>query len=1409
MPESNNPFLQNPAGSTSLFNYDKGKSFADNLKVKNLQADQNLAKKAASLPKSDIKYADADIDKFTAQDGFISKGFNPDDPENYKRFADKETFGSALSKGIDSFKHNFVNTHNEGWYMYKRYTDALLNADLSKVSPDQSELLSQYYEDQKNADKNFVFQDPKFDNDIFTKRTMAEFLGNAGFAFGTAAQFAEELAVDALITAISAPAGGEGAATFGVSFGKFGASLAKLSEKMSKTTFGRMIEGVGIGTTMSEAAILQRYGRQLDQAQNLATAARRPSILRSTASEYFRVVSANIPAIIKSKSIKDLALNTAEALPLVGTAIRQGKKIAQGAEVGLSTAHLAGMTAAGIRRMTQELSMSLTEANMEAASSYGDTLDLMLEKYKIDNNNEPPTLDEFTKMKDIAGKAAYSNLHTNLGILSVTNKLQFGTLFGKFLPANRLMGDILEDEGKKILTTYAGKSYIKKGLFGTYGLMGQISKDFGKKAAVKEFGRQFTKDFLRFEVTEGIQENMQEASASAWKSYYAGQYNATKMTLAQAFNKGISEQFTKQGFKTFLQGAFTGHLLKGPTKVAEYVVGKVSEMKYGKENNPIIQARETLQKSLDLVNDLQQQMASKKFDAKHFNFTAQVASAINQTDAAAKNSRYEWHNAQDDAILAAAVAANQTGTIDAFIQSIKNLSDISHEEFEQLTGTKIEDTKYSSPREFVQELSDDVSRYSKQVDAIRTKFKNFADPTLYKKGSEDYIFAGMVRNAQEEAVKIAALSSLKSHRADTRAKEVAQKLSSIPGLSESSAYALRVLTNHDNLLGELGILKTNLKFAQSAANDENLDAKTKSNAKKDAAEISKKIEQLETWQSYWKPRSEITGNEQDGNDLTFVGISTGKKDIVDEDGNILSKGVSIFDTKHKDVAQTFTDVINQNSTKPISKDDVQNGLEHIADFIQLDRDAKDYLKAVEVLNDPQGYHEILQNMTNGYFKYNLLEFLDGAIQKVDDVIVVVFQEAIKTGKFDTIQNLDVIRKELLDKIFDTSAYKKIQAVINDPNTTIEAHKYVAELVQEYQDFLKKEITLLLSKHAETVYQDIDNEDFTEFEENPDNIDDMYLESIAKLLSDNKKLTPNQQKVYEVHKDKIDSYKEFYDANKDEFDNAYDSENEDIPDDYAKVLADEASLDEIDTVLKKLLDKSSKNIPLTETEVFIAQEHVDRLNELREAPSNNVESVQETNVEEQDVFDEDEDFTTALDVSMFDIDGLNVVDETGKVVESFPTETKAQEVATSLNEQLSNVEFVTALLKDKTDPNSISSLTSDIISSIEGYLTKQGLNTSIEDYYNTADGKKFINDLITNSVEVDEEYDDAGAMDVSQFMDLVSDTPTQTAATISAEIKDMFTRLQKVMQANEKNGIFVERPTLESIEDELRSITNCL
>jgi hypothetical protein len=247
----------------------------------------------------------------------------------------------------------------------------------------------------------------------------------------------------------------------------------------------------------------------------------------------------------------------------------------------------------------------------------------MAQQYKIDNNGAAPSAEEFEEMRKLAISASSANYNTNMALLLATNKIQFGNLFNKFSPANKFARELLEESSERLLVV-EGKTFNKvyqKGITGAYGQLGKIAKDFGKREALYQGGKAFAKDALRFEITEGIQENMQEASASAWKDYYANKYAGIETSLGEVFGEGISEQFTKQGFKTFMMGAITGSVVRMPTALASRSLEKLQDKaisagyKNDVANDPVKQAQKQFEEGINTLNNFMKKAGEKSFDS--------------------------------------------------------------------------------------------------------------------------------------------------------------------------------------------------------------------------------------------------------------------------------------------------------------------------------------------------------------------------------------------------------------------------------------------------------------------------------------------------------------------------------------------------------------------------------------------------------------------------------------------------------------------------------------------------------------------------------------------------------------------------------------------------------------------------
>jgi hypothetical protein len=1129
---------------------------------------KTLSEKINPIVGPKTRYAGQDIDMFRYQDDFDPQGFNYFNPEKQKGYIEAETWGSALGKGFDSFATRFGNTFTDYFASYGRMADALFSWDWDKLKYTEGEMIEANFEEYKESMRNYVFVPPEEEDDIFSKRSVSEFVGNAGFALGTFAGLGLELVADAALTAVT---GGGGAVSFGATAARVGAKEAAVSTaraaaragtasmaRQAAFRFTDFVADVGRGAyqfanqSADALSASAKVSQKANQAKNMANAGKIGSeAFRQSMKEVFDIYTLNMRNIVKSKTFGQLAGNIAKGTPLLGTGIRYGEKIVAGAKGGLSAGKLTGIGLQGVRRMAQEFNMSSTEANFEAVTSYGTTLDMMVEQYRSDNEGQNPPAEEFLKMQDLAMKSATANYNTNLGILLVTNRFQFGSLFNRFTGANKWAKEILQEGAENTLgvnrmwksSNLLGKVY-QKGFFGTYGLAGKIAKDFGRKQAMYEVGKAFAKDLLRFEVTEGLQENIQEMSGAAWKYYYAGQYNGTKYTLGQAFEKGYAEQWTKQGLRTFLQGALTGSMIRPVThtvgKMTSYINEKATERAY-KDNpaeNPYVKMREQLKKDINLQNDIMAQMSNKKYEDTVVNFTNQVDSTLQQTEAAAQGKQYEWQNAQDNSVLGAALAANRSGTISTYQQAIREMGKtMTDQEFEAAFGIKLSETKYNSAAEMTEAMAKDVKKYSDTVDGIRRKVRNLPDPLMYEKGSQEQIAAIIMHNAQEEAIRIVALNAMKATRASERAQKVSQDLLNIPGMANSSEYALRVLANPENFKAESGNMLADIKLLEESLQATDLTPEQRKQVEDKIKDKKRLLELYNNWMEFWDDRDTIamrqdseTGEVIDQKEKvynTFVGVPVKGVKFYDEDGYMLDENGVVYSLDHKDIAETFREFINLRNKEygindQLSEESLRDALDKVIDYMRLDQDAKDYKNSMDLLFNPEYYRQTILNIQDGRFKYEILEFVDTLNDRLRNIIMTIAANSDIEDIVEKYQLAVKLYEELSETVNKSDYYKNLVLIGIDENTGLRNAKFAKENITKLNELINDKIAEMLDSYAaQEITGDINDLDYEEFLKTK-KVPRYMMSLIARRIAQNIQLSDRQSEVYEANKDEIDA-----------------------------------------------------------------------------------------------------------------------------------------------------------------------------------------------------------------------------------------------------------------------------------------------
>jgi len=1358
-------------------------------------------------PSYAIPVSDDQINMYRYQDGFKEESFNPFDSSMYQKFADKETWGTALSKGFDSFAYKFGNTFTDYWKGYGRMADALLSWDWDKMRPDEETIANQYYEDQKDMFKNFVFEQPDSEDSLFSKRSISELIGNTGFALGTFAGLGLEIAADIAVTALS---GGAGAVSFGATAmrvaGKEAVEQGVKTAARKAFSFSDMLADVGKGFTMAnrsedEFSAAAKVINQMDEASKIANASK--SSVTAAMNATFDVFSNNILNVAKSKTFAEGASNLVKSVPLAGTALKYGEKFASAVKGGASAGQLVGIGLQGVRRVAQELNMSATEASFEAVTTYGDTLDKMVKDYQVANDGKVPSSDEFEHMKQLANKASAANYNTNMALLLATNQIQFGNIFNKFIPANKFMTEAAEN----LLTVERkGLSQIyRKGAMGTVGLAGQIAQDFGKREAAYQIGKSMFKNtFLKFSVTEGLQENLQETSAAAWRDYYASQFDGTNQTLSDAFGEGLSEQFSKQGLKTFLMGAVTGVLISGPTRLATGAMDAAQRAAVNRQykdnpaDNPLKQQEAQFDADIAAQNAILRQVSEGKFENKTFNFNAQTQAAQDMSYAAAKGDRYEFENAKDNALIAAVVSAKRTGTQDVLYRAVSQMgAEMTNDEFEASFGVKLEDTGFNSASEFTQNVAGKIKKYSKAVDDLTSHVKSrLVDPADYAKGTNTQYAAALTRKAQEDAIQFIALNQLKGTMSAERAKQVANDLLNVPGMQNSSDYAIRVLTNPMNLEGEIGNIAGEIRVLRESLEAEGLDAETKADIQKN---LDNKIEEqalLNKWVGYWDNRKRVIGETEEGEVVerdkladTFFGKYQGKVDELDVDGNPTGNQAPQYDHMDPEVLDTFRKLVNiknkqVNNNTELSEQGLQDGFQKVYDYIRLDRDTRDYMRSVDVLLNTDNYLAATERMVDGNFKYNLLLYVDMLLTRAEIQAIMLMQKAGVSNPADQ----EAFVNEVINTVQDSDAYKKILVLAANPEITVKEEDYAQELSKDIEKLIQDTVARMSAKYGSQEFTgDIPEAEYDEIVATK-KLDAARRNIIAGKVAENESLTEREQKVYEMFKEEIDKDVEFIKAQDPVEEASLDNEtpivgivdeNGDLNTDTTEIPETGESTTEEVTTIEMAIAQIEANLERERTSEFgdpqIVAQLEQQLQMLRDAQAQQAAAAPEQ-VEEQpaasiptvdaEIGTEGQLNYDAQQLAFFGIEnetnpeddrlpsekegeefgvtaaeegGFDIVDKAGHTVNAEPiaTEAEAEEKADSLNTTYNDLEFAQKLLRDVNadmkDPNVAVRFMEKAQGSMKTSNSREKtMFSSLEEYYKTPNGKRRI-DAIRESV----------------------------------------------------------------------------
>ena len=471
-------------------------------------------------------------------------------------------------------------------------------------------------------------------------------------------------------------------------------------------------------------------------------------------------------------------------------------------------------------RDVKELSVALSESNLEGGFVNNEVYKSLYAKELQKNNNQPLSDAKVKEIYTSAESAGQEAAWLNWPIIYLSNRMTIGNAFRGFKPireiSNAFADNVVKRKGGYFVINAAGKG--KK-----------PSIDFIKDTILpplKVFTnpRKHLRSALRYTASnfmEGFQEVFQEAVSLGAKKYYIEAFDnptaANALAHRAAYLHGAKKQLSGQGLETFLSGFLIGMHMKpinaGIEKApiaynyffdkAEYENYKLARDKYGPE----------LAKTLtEMMQDV-----DVMFDSRFFNTAAQDEFAKGMDNAQLRNDEWQQKNERDAARASGILTAIQTGTLDYYLENLDTL--------EELDVKDIADA-YGVTEEKAQSMKEQAPEFKKKVQAIQTRYnyvlENFEKPAEAStegmiKDSPEYVLAKLREKAYHHTVFNAAfhgeLFDAQLERKEALYKEAMDLHSEV---NKGSNSLFQMMFNPETAYNEIALLESEIEILEAS-----------------------------------------------------------------------------------------------------------------------------------------------------------------------------------------------------------------------------------------------------------------------------------------------------------------------------------------------------------------------------------------------------------------------------------------------------------------------------------------------------------------------------------------------------------------------------------------------------------------
>ena len=631
------------------------------------------------------------------------------------------------------------------------------------------------------------------------------FFNNTVMNFGyTAGIITEAIAEELAMTAVTGLTGGGFAPIQGARSAMLGARIAK-----------------GFG----------KFGQGAKALKSIFTVAKNPV----SAQRFWKAVNTPVGKVINPIE------NTLETIQSFSKASKAGNNLTRLAKVS--------KTAGSLYRDARNINMAISESRLESGMVENDIYKELNAEYMKDPKNMGKAPDEETQkaMRQQAKKGGMETFLGNAGFIYLTNKITFnnitspkGGLRNYFQQTQKEIFDIGNQSGKfgKIGRIVYDKS--KKGFEFQKNNLKQLAKSWWKEPGLTSAKK--TLGYFKANVSEGLQENIQEIISRANKKHYIEAYN-TESVQGSLYGRGVnahdfaagsngstpwdtymdeaSKEFSSTGFTTFMSGFMMG-TLAGPINAAyPFLANQYNRMFNKSEYEGWKKSK--LKVANDIVTRLNEITDPKKGNLKSMldSHIVNMGTADAVSDIQRFGTKKEALDAADEAFIKSVHTMRNTNTTEVFVDMLTSMKDLTDAELADAVGS-ISPEEAPKYRERIDRAVTKMQNIEKSFKDAEKKFPNPVDLDLAKQDSmtdAEYASKKALHDAWNESVYNYVFFNESFKDAQERMVSINQEYLKDETLSNLDYTAAKVLFKPDMAIQQVQILAKELQVLQESKGD--------------------------------------------------------------------------------------------------------------------------------------------------------------------------------------------------------------------------------------------------------------------------------------------------------------------------------------------------------------------------------------------------------------------------------------------------------------------------------------------------------------------------------------------------------------------------------------------------------------